>query len=112
MKALPDLEDFLADVLEDLGCQTGTIHRTAPNGGFLELEAAIGVPEFVMDKIRHIPFGKGMAGAAAGRSEPVGGAVAAPWLCGNLRERRRMGGSILSRSASEVKRMTLADASG
>ena len=71
MKALPDLEDFLAQVLEDLDCKTGTIHRTVPNGGFLELEAAIGVPEFVLEKIRHIPFGKGIAGAAAERCEPV-----------------------------------------
>jgi putative methionine-R-sulfoxide reductase with GAF domain len=71
MKPTPDFEEFLAEVLEDLDCQTGTIHRTVATGGFLELEASIGVPEFVLEKIRHIPFGKGIAGVAAERCEPV-----------------------------------------
>lgn len=71
MKQTHDFEGFLAAILEEFGCETGTIHRSDKSGAFLELEAQIGVPEFVLDKIRHIPFGKGIAGVAAERCEPV-----------------------------------------
>ena len=62
---------FLSGILETFGCQTGTIHRTAEDGVTLTLVCQIGVPEMLMDKISIIPFGKGIAGAAAARREPV-----------------------------------------
>ena len=71
MKPTHDFEALLARILEESGCETGTIHRTDASGEFLELEAQIGVPEFVVDKILRIPFGKGIAGVAAERKEPV-----------------------------------------
>lgn len=55
----------LGGILEEFGCQTGTVHRTAEDGRTLELVAQLGVPEFLIDKIAMIPFGKGIAGAAA-----------------------------------------------
>jgi L-methionine (R)-S-oxide reductase len=58
-------------ILESFGCQTGTLHRTAENGMLLELVAQVGVPDSLLDKISSIPFGKGIAGAAAERQEPV-----------------------------------------
>ncbi len=61
----------LATILADFACQTGTIHRTAADGATLELVSQIGVPEALMDRISTIPFGKGIAGAAAERREPV-----------------------------------------
>ncbi len=71
MQHTHDFEGILARILEEFGCQTGTIHRTDATGEWLELEAQIGVPEFVLDKITRIPFGKGIAGVAAQRCEPV-----------------------------------------
>lgn len=62
---------FLGSILEKFGCQTGTIHRTADDGITLNLVSQIGVPDALLDKISVIPFGKGIAGAAAERGEPV-----------------------------------------
>lgn len=64
------MQDFLARVLRDLGCQTGTVHRTGADGQ-LELLAQIGVPDFLLPKVARIPFGKGIAGCAAERKGPV-----------------------------------------
>lgn len=71
MKPTHNFEELLAAILQEFDCQTGTIHRTDGSGEFLELEAQIGVPEFVIDKITRIPFGKGIAGVAAEKREPV-----------------------------------------
>lgn len=71
MKDNSDWQPFLSGVLEKFGCQTGTIHRTADDGVTLALVCQIGVPEILMEKISSIPFGKGIAGAAAERREPV-----------------------------------------
>lgn len=71
MKEDFDWQGFLSSVLERFGCQTGTIHRTAADGVTLGLLCQIGVPEMLLEKISTIPFGKGIAGAAAERKEPV-----------------------------------------
>ena len=60
----------LGSILAELGCQTGTIHRTGADGE-LKLETQVGVPEFLLPKIASIPFGKGIAGCAAERKGPV-----------------------------------------
>jgi signal transduction protein with GAF and PtsI domain len=65
-----DPAKFLDDALAAFACQTGTIHRTGPDG-MLDLVVQRGVPDALMDKIAKIPFGKGIAGAAAERREPV-----------------------------------------
>lgn len=61
----------LDEILKEFECQTGTIHRTNSDGDFLDLVSQVGVPDFLIEKISHIPFGKGIAGAAAERREPV-----------------------------------------
>ena len=66
-----DWSSELSSILEDFGCQTGTIHRTAADGETLVLVAQIGVPDGLIERISTIPFGKGIAGAAAERGEPV-----------------------------------------
>ena len=58
-------------ILADFRCQTGTIHRAGPDGRTLALVCQIGVPDALLDKIALIPFGKGIAGAAAERGEAV-----------------------------------------
>ena len=60
---------WLAEVLAAFACQTGTLHKA--DGEFLDLVVQTGVPEFLLPKITRIPFGKGIAGAAAERREPV-----------------------------------------
>lgn len=67
----PDWQAVLAEVLQEFSCVTGTIHRTDPATGMLSLLAHQGIPPFVLDKINAIPFGKGIAGCAAERQEPV-----------------------------------------
>jgi L-methionine (R)-S-oxide reductase len=62
---------MLARILEEFGCQTGTIHRATESGDMLSLVEHVGVPDFLFEKISLIPFGKGIAGAAAERKEPV-----------------------------------------
>ncbi len=62
---------ILTAILETFGCQTGTIHQAGPGERILKLVCQIGVPESLMDKISTIPFGKGIAGAAAERGEAV-----------------------------------------
>ncbi len=61
----------MASTLAEFGCQTGTIHRTAADGKTLLLVCQTGVPESLLEKVSTIPFGKGIAGAAAERAEPV-----------------------------------------
>ena len=61
---------ILDDLLRHFQCSAGTIHLLAESG-FLELAAQRGLPEVVVSKITTIPVGKGMAGIAAERGEPV-----------------------------------------
>ena len=59
----------LCDILEQFDCTSGTLHRA--EGAKLKLVAHEGMPESVLDKIETVPIGKGMAGIAAERREPV-----------------------------------------
>ena len=71
MTAPENWNALLESILGDFGCQTGTIHQAADGAKTLTLVCQIGVPEFLMEKIASIPFGKGIAGVAAERKEPV-----------------------------------------
>ena len=75
LAAKPDWNAVLAQVLKNFACVTGTIHRTDPATGLLELIAHQGIPPQVqpmlLPKISSIPFGKGIAGCAAQRKEAV-----------------------------------------
>lgn len=68
---ISDPQIWLQEVLREFSCQTGTIHRTTNDGTHLTLVTQIGVPDSLLDKITLIPFGKGIAGAAAERRAPV-----------------------------------------
>lgn len=72
-EALEDADPFesaLAVTLEHFHADSGTVHRMAD--GALELVAASArIPAVVLEKIQRIPIGKGMAGLAAERREPV-----------------------------------------
>lgn len=58
-------------VLTQFDCVTGTIHVLNRANGLLELKAQRGIPTVILDKVSRIPIGKGMAGIAAERKEPV-----------------------------------------
>ncbi len=66
-----DLQAVLEKVIDAFDCATGTIHTVDDPGGPLRLRAQRGIPDALMDRVRAIPIGKGMAGLAAQRREPV-----------------------------------------
>ncbi len=59
----------LKAAMDEFECQTGTVHRA--EGELLHLVSYEGVPEFLVEKISKIPFGKGIAGVAAESKSPV-----------------------------------------
>jgi signal transduction protein with GAF and PtsI domain len=67
----PSWDAVLARVLAHFDCPVGTIHLMDPVSGMLKLAASRGLPPPVLDKVGTIPIGKGMAGIAAERREPV-----------------------------------------
>ncbi len=75
-----DYDGILRTVMDRFGAAVGTIHRLANTkvgapdvgaSGVLELVAQRGLPEVLLDTVARIPIGKGMAGLAAERREPV-----------------------------------------
>jgi L-methionine (R)-S-oxide reductase len=66
---MDNADEKLRAAMAEFGCQTGTLHRA--EGEWLHLVAYAGVPEFLLEKISKIPFGKGIAGVAAATREPV-----------------------------------------
>lgn len=67
----PILEQVLGKLLDAFACPVGTIHTLDSATGLLKLRARRGIPESILDKVRMIPIGKGMAGIAAERMQPV-----------------------------------------
>jgi len=64
-------ELWLEETLASFNCVTGTLHVVNKETGLLELKAQVGIPDFLLPKMRTIPVGKGMAGIAAERMETV-----------------------------------------
>lgn len=71
MRGNPDWQKVLDIILQAYDCQTGTLHHWNDLRAMLELVAHRGIPRELMDKVERIPIGKGIAGAAAERMEPV-----------------------------------------
>lgn len=66
-----NLNAKLAGIVAGCGADSGTIHLMHDDG-VLHLEAATpNIPAFVLDKVQLVPVGKGMAGLAVERNEPV-----------------------------------------
>jgi signal transduction protein with GAF and PtsI domain len=66
----PSFDAILAAVCARFDCAVGTVHLL-DQAGVLQLCAARNLPPVVLDKVRSVPIGKGMAGIAAERREPV-----------------------------------------
>lgn len=68
----PQLQAWLESFLRDQGAVAGTVHVLDPQlVESLTLRAAINIPPKVQDVTRVIPKGKGMAGLAYERHQPV-----------------------------------------
>jgi len=65
------LERALGKAIDHLGGDAGTIHLKEPDRMVLRLGASRAIPDSVLSAIQEIPWGKGMAGLAAQRAEPV-----------------------------------------
>jgi L-methionine (R)-S-oxide reductase len=68
--APPPWPAVLERVARHFDCPVATIHVLGADG-LLHLVAQRGLPPPVLDKVQDIPLGKGMAGIAAQRREPV-----------------------------------------
>ncbi|MCA8978187.1 MAG: GAF domain-containing protein [Planctomycetes bacterium] len=62
---------LLAELLAHFDCALGTLHLLDDGDGLLHLTADTGLPPVVRDKVTTVPIGKGMAGIAAERRQPV-----------------------------------------
>ncbi len=67
----PDLTLALDKILGHFDCAVGTLHRLDQASGMLQLAAQRGIPDAVLRQVQTVPIGKGMAGLAAQRREPV-----------------------------------------
>lgn len=67
----PPWNAILDQLLEHFQCPVGTVHVLDAKSGMLQLAAQRGLPPPVLEKVGTIPIGKGMAGIAAERQEPV-----------------------------------------
>lgn len=71
LRVAPDLDSALRAIIFHFKADSGTIHTLA-NDGTLHLRAASkGIPEPVLNLVRIVPVGKGMAGLAAQRRDAV-----------------------------------------
>lgn len=66
-----DWQQLLIAIIKTFDCTTGTLHVLDKSTGLLTLKAHEGIPPFLLPKMNAIPIGKGMAGIAAERKEPV-----------------------------------------
>lgn len=67
--ATGDLDVVLGAALAHFGCQAGTVHLL--RDGVLKLAAHRNIPPPIVEIIQTVPIGKGIAGLAAERREPI-----------------------------------------
>jgi L-methionine (R)-S-oxide reductase len=63
--------DTLGLILTEMSADSGTIHMLGEDGVLHLKAASAGIPQVVLDTIKDVPVGKGMAGLAVERKEPV-----------------------------------------
>lgn len=78
MPSIPDsilsadsLDDALVQTIRHFAADSGTIHLLEADGVLHLKSASAGIPEFVLQAVRLVPVGKGMAGLAVERLQPV-----------------------------------------
>ncbi len=65
------LEQALRGVLKQFHSETGAIHRLDEEEQMLHLAAQVGLPEPMLEVIKTIPVGKGIAGETIAKNRPV-----------------------------------------
>ncbi len=65
------LEKVLRQVLQHFRSETGTIHSLDAEKQLLHLAAQVGLPPQMLDLVKTIPVGKGIAGQVAEENRPV-----------------------------------------
>jgi GAF domain-containing protein len=65
------LEKNLRDTLAQFRSETGTIHRLDAQTQLLHLVAQIGLPPQLLEVVKTIPVGKGIAGETVAKNRPV-----------------------------------------
>jgi len=65
------LQESLRLILSDFQSETGTIHRLDAEKQLLHLDAQSGLPPQMLDVVKTIPVGKGIAGQTAAQDKPV-----------------------------------------
>jgi len=84
--------EALSAIIEHFHADSGTIHMLESDG-ILHLKAASrGLPEAVLEVVRLVPVGKGMAGLAVERGEPVSACNIQNDATGNVRPGARATG--------------------
>lgn len=66
-----DLDQELARIVSEIGADSGTIHLLEDDGVLHLRAATANIPAPVLDVVRLVPVGKGMAGLAVERNEAV-----------------------------------------
>src|SRR6266849_2327555 len=66
-----NLQGILDLTMEHFRAHTGTIHLLESDGVLHLKDASAGIPGPVLEAVRLVPIGKGMAGLAVQRKEPV-----------------------------------------
>lgn len=64
-------DDVLDRILDEMSADSGTIHVLGDDGVLHLRAASAGIPQVVLDTIKDVPVGKGMAGLAVERRQPV-----------------------------------------
>lgn len=65
------LEQILRDTMARFNSETGTIHRLDVQTQLLHLVAQIGLPPQLLEVVKTIPVGKGIAGETVQKNRPV-----------------------------------------
>ena len=65
------LENFLRETLAKFNSETGTIHVLDSEKQLLYLVAQIGLPPQILEVVKTIPVGKGIAGQVIAQNKPV-----------------------------------------
>ena len=65
------LLETLKLILTDFQSETGTIHWLEPDQQLLQLGAQVGLPPQMLDVVKTIPVGKGIAGQTVAQNKPV-----------------------------------------
>jgi putative methionine-R-sulfoxide reductase with GAF domain len=65
------LEKILREVLVEFHSETGTIHLLNGEEQMLHLAAQVGLPPAILEIVKTIPVGKGIAGQVVAQNKPV-----------------------------------------